>query len=218
MGRPHGTALPVLHCTARCPARATHLETSMFHLHLPRTVPDALVERLMAHARASTFQPATVNTYGKVERVATVRNNERLEWDNPVLARELESHLMAHAGQAFPYTLGNEPGVRYARAGSHFRMYRYTPGQYFKPHRDGHFRDGQEESFVTVLVYLDDADGGETVIMPTSRAYPDDWVTVVPRRGDVLLFQHDLWHEGRPVHRGEKHVLRTDLFYRTGPA
>lgn len=190
----------------------------MFHLHLRQALPDALIDRLVAHARAATFEPATVNHYGTAERLERVRNNERLEWDQPVLAREVEAHLMAAAGEAFPYTLETEPEVSYARAGAHFRMYRYTPGQFFKPHRDGHFRDGQEESFVTVLAYLNDTDGGETVIMPTSRAYPDNWVTVAPGRGDVLMFQHDLWHEGRPVRSGEKLVLRTDLFYRTAGA
>ena len=41
---------------------------------------------------------------------------------------------------------------------------------------------------------------------------------VVPRRGMVLLFQHRLRHQGAPVLRGTKHVLRTDVMYRRDAA
>lgn len=183
----------------------------MFHLHLPGVLSTERCEALIAHACARGFEPATVNHYGQQERMSNVRNNERLEWDNAPLARELEGLLQTAAADGFPYLL-DERG--FAQAGSHFRMYRYRPGQYFKPHRDGRFQDKELESLVTVLFYLNDTDGGETILMPTSYHYRDNWITVAPRAGDVLLFAHDFWHEGRPVASGEKYVLRTDLFYR----
>ena len=183
----------------------------MFHLHLQSVLTPAQCQALIGHARAQGFEPATVNSYGEQKHVSNVRNNERLEWDNPKLARELEAALQARAPDAFPYLLEDQT---FAGAGAHFRMYRYTPGQYFKPHRDGHFQDKTLESLVTALFYLNDTAGGETILMPKGHIYRDDWITVTPRAGDVLLFQHDFWHEGRPVTAGEKYVLRTDLFYR----
>jgi prolyl 4-hydroxylase len=183
----------------------------MFHLHLPGVLSAQRCKQLIDQACERGFEQATVNSYGKQERMTNVRNNERLEWDNAQLARELEAALQTAAEDGFPYLLEEK---NFAQAGGHFRMYRYSPGQYFKPHRDGHFHDKELESLVTVLFYLNDTDGGETILMPTSYAYRDNWITISPRAGDVLLFQHDFWHEGRPVNSGEKYVLRTDLFYR----
>jgi hypothetical protein len=37
---------------------------------------------------------------------------------------------------------------------------------------------------------------------------------VKPKPGMTLVFQHELWHEGAPVTRGRKYVLRTDVLYR----
>jgi prolyl 4-hydroxylase len=53
----------------------------------------------------------------------------------------------------------------FVRIGSDFKIYQYVRGQYFKPHRDGDVSVDGVTSLVTVLVYLNDADGGTTVIM-----------------------------------------------------
>ena len=57
---------------------------------------------------------------------------------------------------------------------------------------------------LTVLVYLPagGCDGGETVI---------DGETVPVADGRVVVFDHGLLHEGKPVERGEKLVLRNDI-------
>lgn len=183
----------------------------MYHLHLKSVLAPTLCEELMASAREKGFEPAKVNSYGEQKTMSNVRNNERLEWDDVVLARRLGDVLLVAAADSFPFAMEDQV---YAKTGEHFRMYRYRPGQYFKPHRDGHFQAGELESFVTALFYLNDADEGETILMPTSYHYKDNWIEIAPRAGDVLLFQHDFWHEGRPVASGEKYVLRTDLFYR----
>lgn len=36
---------------------------------------------------------------------------------------------------------------------------------------------------------------------------------VSPKRGMVALFQHKLRHEGRPVVRGTKYAMRSDVIY-----
>lgn len=182
----------------------------MFFRHLPKALPAELCATLLATAQAKPFDKATVNYYGESRLVDNIRNNDRAEWDNPVLALELEDVLLHALGDDFPFEID---GQAYAATGSHFRLYRYRPGQYFKPHKDGSFKDKTRESLVTALFYLNDTDGGETVLMP--YGVRQDWghKAFTPRAGDVLLFEHHIWHEGRPVHSGEKLVLRTDLFY-----
>jgi prolyl 4-hydroxylase len=183
----------------------------MFHLHLKSVFSPEFCARVIADARELGFEAATVNNYGEHKLMTNVRNNERLEWDNPVLARQVEAAIQGAAADAFPYVI---EGQTFVKANSHLRAYRYVPGQYFKPHRDGHEHREGLESWVTVLCYLNDTEGGETILMPRSVRYPDDWITISPRAGDVLLFQHDFVHEGRPVTAGEKYALRTEFFYR----
>jgi hypothetical protein len=85
------------------------------------------------------------------------------------------------------------------------RVYRYQPGQQFGLHQD---RADGARSLLTLMVYLDDdCDGGET-------DFPEQGERVAPARGDGLWFQHMVLHAGRPVTRGVKHVLRTDVLYR----
>jgi predicted 2-oxoglutarate/Fe(II)-dependent dioxygenase YbiX len=98
------------------------------------------------------------------------------------------------------------------------RFYRYDAGQAFPAHTDGCFeRSAQERSLLTLLVYLNqDFEGGGTVIWKSEeemkKARPG--AEFLPRTGTALIFAHGLWHEGRPVTRGRKYVLRTDVMFR----
>jgi predicted 2-oxoglutarate/Fe(II)-dependent dioxygenase YbiX len=91
------------------------------------------------------------------------------------------------------------------------RFYRYEPGQRFRWHRDGSYaRDRDERSLLTVLLYLnDDFSGGATEFEAGPR--------VTPEAGCALVFAHGLRHQGAPVIRGRKYVLRTDVMYRALP-
>jgi 2OG-Fe(II) oxygenase superfamily len=78
-------------------------------------------------------------------------------------------------------------------------------GASFPPHTDEPWRpDETTRSIATVLVYLPagGCEGGETVI-------DGEVVPVVDSR--IVLFEHSLQHEGRPVERGTKIVLRNDI-------
>ena len=60
---------------------------------------------------------------------------------------------------------------------------------------------------LTVMVYLNDVpSGGETEFQPSG-------FRVIPKAGTVLVFQHDLLHQGAEVLNGTKYVLRTDVMY-----
>lgn len=182
----------------------------MWHRHIEGVLNQAECEHLIARGHASGFVPAKVNQYGEQALMTNVRNNERVEFDDEVLAIDLMGKLMLALGGDYPYVYDDRA---FAKAGSHFRMYRYVPGQYFKPHKDGSFTDGPHESEITVLFYLNDCQGGETVLMPYGVSQAWSHLAFTPKAGDVLMFNHNVWHEGRQVETGEKYVLRTDLFY-----
>jgi predicted 2-oxoglutarate/Fe(II)-dependent dioxygenase YbiX len=58
---------------------------------------------------------------------------------------------------------------------------------------------------LTVLVYLNDGfEGGETLVHEPTLAI------IEPKAGSVLLLKQDVLHEGRPVVRGVKYLLRGD--------
>ena len=129
------------------------------------------------------------------------RDNARALLDDPdaaaTLCRALRPHLPALPG----WTLhGVNPRLR---------LYRYRPGGYMAPHRDGSYQPAPGlQSLLTLLVYLSDAcEGGETIL------HTDPPQAIPPRAGDALIFPHDLLHAGAPVRRGEKIVLRTDILF-----
>lgn len=182
----------------------------MFIAHLKSILTLDECQALIARGYNIGFQKALVNNYGTDELLTSIRNNERVEFDDQQLAVDLGAKLIAQMADGFPYMVD---GRQYVKAGAHLRMYRYTPEQYFKPHRDGSFKDGNLQSEITVLFYLNDTVGGETVLMPYGLQQKWAHQEFLPKCGDALLFSHKLWHEGRPVDSGEKYVLRTDLFY-----
>lgn len=192
-------------------AQPSTVSANKFYAILPRVFAPAWCERVIARAAALHFAPAAVDIHGTLQMRTAIRNNERLQLHDEELAREI---ALALAGAAPSLSPDAAPGRAYAGVGADFRVYKYVPGQFFKPHRDGDTVTGDVVSLVTMLVYLNDADGGATVLMPDGFGNSASWITVQPRAGDVLLFSHAMWHEGRPVVAGEKYVLRTDLLFR----
>ena len=102
--------------------------------------------------------------------------------------------------------------IRYVRrvgANERLRCYRYDVGQRFAPHQDGSFvRNELEQSLLTFMIYLnDDFEGGETNFLELD-------VSIKPRTGSALLFQHPILHEGAEVTAGRKYASRSDIMYR----
>ena len=92
------------------------------------------------------------------------------------------------------------------------RYYKYEPGHSFPWHQDIMFRlDDVTRTFLTFIVYLnDDFEGGETRF--------EGLGTVRPKQGTLIVFPHELRHEGMSVAKGTKTVLRSDIIYRLDPA
>ncbi len=147
---------------------------------------------------------APINSMGGTKVRTDIRNNERVMFDDKELANSLFQKVKHRLPEEFR-------GRRIIAANERFRCYRYKPGMRFAPHADGSFeRNETEKSFYTFLVYLnDDFVGGET------NFFTQPEVSIEPKVGLGLLFQHPLLHEGAVVQSGVKYVARSDIMYQT---
>jgi prolyl 4-hydroxylase len=159
---------------------------------------DALIRRV----DALKPEAAPVTTSRGMVMMPSVRNNERVMFDDAQLA----ATLFERVRETLPRDIDGRAPVG---ANERLRCYRYQEGQRFKPHFDGAFtRSAHEKSEVTLMVYLNDGfEGGETAFLDLEQR-------VVPRRGMALLFTHCVLHEGCEVTRGVKYVVRSDVMYR----
>jgi predicted 2-oxoglutarate/Fe(II)-dependent dioxygenase YbiX len=153
------------------------------------------------------YEAATINTAGGVQHRPDVRNNDRVIHDDADLAETLWQLIAPY----LPATVADRKVLGF---NERFRFYRYDADQRFDWHMDGYFeRDNGERSFYTVLFFLnDDFEGGETRF----RVRDGDGVKTVvvkPVTGQVLVFRHELLHEGAAVTTGRKYILRTDVMY-----
>jgi len=144
------------------------------------------------------------------------RNNDRLLYENEGMRSFIEHKLKEYTPNES--TLIGEGGtlhkVPFLRLSGKFRLYRYTPGQKFKKHRDSNQLEEGGVSLYTVLVYLNecnDGDGGETSLYIPGY---EDKIMVRPSIGNVLIFDHSIAHTGEELKNGVKYVLRTDFIYK----
>lgn len=146
------------------------------------------------------FEEAKINMQGRQVMSKGIRNNDRLM----VFDNKLAENLFQKAVEFLPQIHENYKVTGFNEM---FRIYKYSPGQRFKMHRDGSYiRNEHEKSFYTFLIYLnDDFEGGETEF--------EGLFTVAPKKGSALVFHHPLRHEGKTLISGLKYVLRTDIMY-----
>jgi prolyl 4-hydroxylase len=146
------------------------------------------------------YEPATIETGSGQKVVTAVRNNNRVIYKDHELAGILWQQLKSFA----PNQIGYSKAVGLNEL---FRFYKYQPGQEFKRHRDqSYIRSDGEASYYTFMIYLNENyEGGETNFGNQ---------VIQPKKGLVLVFLHNLEHEGKPVINGIKYVLRTDIMFR----
>lgn len=156
-------------------------------------------QKYIQDSEQTGYEEATIQTENGAKIIKTIRNNDRIIFDDARLA-EL---LFERARPFLPHALDQ---WRLSGLNERFRFYRYIPGQYFKWHKDGFFCKSDEEiSLLTLLIYLnDDYEGGNTEFQ---------WEIIKPQTGMALIFPHAMRHQGAPIHHGSKYVLRTDVMY-----
>jgi predicted 2-oxoglutarate/Fe(II)-dependent dioxygenase YbiX len=162
----------------------------------------------VAMSEQAGYEAATITTAAGFVMAKEVRDNARLIVDDASLAAEWWL-------RARPFLPRRMEEWRAVGFNERFRFYRYDSGQKFAPHFDGYFRRGNvEQSQLTFMVYLNaDFTGGETKFYDEDRELH---MTVRPECGMALGFVHLQLHEGAPVVKGRKYVLRTDVMYALG--
>ncbi|MGB3508273.1 MAG: 2OG-Fe(II) oxygenase [Microcoleaceae cyanobacterium] len=156
--------------------------------------------KLIDRSEKMGYSEADVQVYDGRQQLPRIRNNERVNLHSKQLANELWKKIASYTLPIYEnrYAIGLSP---------YFRFYRYTQGQKFKIHQDGRQNVEGNETLFTLLVFLSEGfKGGETM-------FRQDRVSVTPKTGKALIFEHRLWHKGCVVEDGIKYVLRTDIMY-----
>jgi predicted 2-oxoglutarate/Fe(II)-dependent dioxygenase YbiX len=171
---------------------------------------------LIDKGEAMGFEAASVRTADGPQMMTTVRNNDRVVFDDPAFADAVWERVKAFVPQQID-------GCRATGLYTQFRFYRYDPGQRFKRHRDGCVETERgERSRLSFLTYLNTEYEGGATIFRDYRIENDktlvDEITIVPEIGMGLFFVHERKHEGSRVTSGRKYLLRTDVLYEAIPS
>jgi hypothetical protein len=180
-------------------------------------------------SEANGYEPAKVNMGYKEVLMPDVRNNDRCIIDSPITMEFIWQRLVTLCGDDMnllqgAFTGEEAGGLHAVGLNERMRLLRYDPGTYFAPHNDGCYqrrRDAGERageySLVTFQLYLNEGfEGGATKLLNCGDE--NEGFDVVPETGSVLLFQHNVYHEGSVLVHGRKYALRTDVMYTTkGP-
>jgi hypothetical protein len=151
--------------------------------------------------------------------VSILDNNERLVIDDDDLSSILFEKVKPYLPQTIEVnsTIQTENGLwTLSQLNNRLRFCKYSANQYFHRHLDGiHYRSETEQSKLTFMIYLNNADefeGGRTLFYQTKDS-KEIWAAYIPQKGDLIVFDHNVWHEGEELKRGEKFVLRSDILY-----
>lgn len=158
-------------------------------------------DELISRSESLGYEAAAVGG----ESIPQLRNNGRAFLEDPTLAAELWR-------RAAPFVPRHREGHSACGLHERFRFYRYETAEMFGAHYDGAVHRGEfEVSKLTFMIYLGDVDeGGSTNFYGPGLVLQHE---VRPARGKALVFDHCRLHEGAPVLRGRKYVLRTDVMY-----
>jgi len=172
-------------------------------------------EKLIADTEAIGYIPAVVNIGNNAEIYdPDYRRSDRCLVDSFEYADDLWRRVKEH----IPATFGNPYGPHIKRTvvgiNERFRFLRYNPGDFFKAHWDGCYRrDNGDRTYLTIQLYLNEGfKGGATTFLYDDNGTDKD-VAVVPKTGMVLVFQHDIYHEGSLLKEGRKYAVRSDILY-----
>ena len=169
-------------------------------------------------AEKAGFRQALVNVGGGEMLMEDYRNSDRCIIDDDTFAQIIFERIKG----MIPQTIEGMDRCTWKLKGLNERMriLRYGEGNFFAEHRDGaHGRNINEQSFLTIMIYLNDGEkdfvGGATNFIASPRGERIHRIIseVVPRTGMVLVFDHRLLHEGARLFSGKKYAIRTDVMY-----
>jgi hypothetical protein len=151
-----------------------------------------------------------------------------------VSCHERNSHQFLHNG------FGMNGTWRLNSLNPCFRLCKYNPSGHFGPHYDGDYIIDpiDHRSLKTFMIYLNHSSaceeeggfvGGETNFSSSHDMYFDSerqiycsppesiFASLAAERGDCLVFDHHILHEGAQVKSGKKYIMRSDVMYLKSP-
>lgn len=147
------------------------------------------------------------------------RNNDRLVIDDTDLSKLLFEKVRPYLPEVIETNsnIQSENGTWHLKElNDRLRFCKYSANQYFHRHLDGiHYRSEHIQSKLTFMIYLNSAgefEGGRTLFYKTKET-SEVWASYIPQQGDLIVFDHNVWHEGEVLTSGEKFVLRSDILY-----
>ncbi|WP_394748882.1 2OG-Fe(II) oxygenase [Spongiimicrobium salis] len=170
------------------------------------------IENFLSHTEINTLlQPRKQQFKKAISHYPDYyRNNDRLVEDDQELANTLfqkvKQHQLPHVEASF---VGLNKRIRFCR---------YQKNQFFDKHQDGVFhQDDMHRSQFTFLLYLNDNssfDAGETHFY-TTKTSETPVKTIRPKKGKLVIFDHQIWHKGATVTLGNKYILRSDVMIKS---
>jgi Rps23 Pro-64 3,4-dihydroxylase Tpa1-like proline 4-hydroxylase len=134
------------------------------------------------------------------------RNNTRVFLNDENIASILSQRVKDYfPGNFGAHTLDGFNGIP--------RFGRYHPGEYFRRHQDQYFisSDRSSRSRLTFVLYLNEGfTGGEFRFLDDNN---NPTLTIPPKPGMALVFQHDLFHESATLVDGTKYLLADDVMF-----
>lgn len=166
-------------------------------------------ENLIRTSEEAGYSEALVHVGGgRQVLMKGYRDGSRVMIDDSEFVQRLLQRISSH----LPTTFENENLVE---INERLRFLRYDEGDQFQPHSDASYGrpDNSARTLITLQIYLNENfKGGETTFL-NRRSNATKSVPVVPKTGMILVFEHNILHEGSLVKRGRKYTIRTDVLY-----
>lgn len=176
---------------------------------LPGVLSAEQCTQLLKSSERQGYVPAVINTAdGRAVLDQSHRDSDRVIIDDPTLAATLFMRLEPHLPRLYH-------GRALVGVNERMRYLKYSVGQRFRQHSDGSYTtaDGAQTSLLTLMVYLSNVDRGGETLLYKDEDLDTPYLTVACKPGQVLLFDHDWYHEGAPVIEGVKYCFRTDVMF-----
>ncbi len=163
-------------------------------------------KQLISLSEIAGYSTALIHSGDEAVAYPGYRDGDRVMIDDKEFVRILESRIKSFLPQKFE-------NRRFLEINERLRFLHYSGGGQFKPHCDSSYvrPDYTARTLITLQIYLNEGfDGGETTFLDFDEEVR---VAVVPKTGMILVFEHDLYHEGSLVRSGDKYTIRTDVLY-----
>lgn len=163
-------------------------------------------KKLISLSEKAGYATALIHHGDEAVAAPGYRDGDRVMIDDKEFVKILESRIQSYLPPKFE-------NRRFLEINERLRFLRYSAGGQFKPHSDASYvrSDYTARTLITLQIYLNEGfDGGETTFLDFDEEVR---VPVVPKTGMILVFEHDLYHEGSFVRSGNKYTIRTDVLY-----